>query len=236
MTTRSPYDDEFFDAVRAGAQRSAAIVAPLIVALVAPGRVIDVGCGTGSWLRVFAELGCDVWGVDGAYVPHEQLEIPAVRFSERDLASSLSVDGTWDLAVSLEVAEHLPRSSAATFTRELAGLAPVLLFSAAIPNQGGRHHVNEQWPEYWIELLGQSGMVPVDCIRPMIWEDHRVAWWYAQNMLIFVSESRLSRYPELKRHRDATEGRVLSLVHPRLYLEPPVHRVEREGIPGTITA
>jgi SAM-dependent methyltransferase len=150
-TVHAPYDDAFFSEHRDGAYSSAAVVAPLIVDLIAPRRVIDVGCGTGTWLRVFSELGCDVLGVDGAYVPRGHLEIPSRLFIEQDLVYPLGLTGTWDLAISLEVAEHLPSSSAAAFADGLAGLAPVLLFSAAIPNQGGLQHLNEQWPAYWIE-------------------------------------------------------------------------------------
>jgi len=213
----SPYNSEFFNEHRDGAHSSAAVIVPLILELVAPGRVIDVGCGTGTWTRVFRELGCEVIGVDGAYVPREKLEIPSDLFIERDLVHPLDLSGAWDLAVSLEVAEHLPPSSAALFAEGLAGLAPVLLFSAAIPNQGGLQHLNEQWPTYWIEHFRRAGMVPVDCIRPVIWEDLRVDWWYAQNTLVFVSESLLPRYPTLKRLQEASDGRVLPLVHPRLY-------------------
>jgi SAM-dependent methyltransferase len=213
------YDADFFAALREGARSSAAVIAPAIVDLVAPGRVIDVGCGTGIWLRAFAALGCDVWGVEGGYVPRDQLEIPESRLIERDLEEPLDLDGTWDLAMSLEVAEHLPSSSARTLVRGLAGLAPVVLFSAAIPGQGGHHHVNEQWPGYWVALFAEQDMTPIDCVRPMVWEDARVKWYYAQNALLFAREDALARLPGLRAQRNAVGTRVLPLVHPRLHVK-----------------
>jgi SAM-dependent methyltransferase len=211
------YDVEFFDTLRPRARSSAAVIAPLVIDLIAPKRVIDVGCGTGSWLRVFANFGCDICGIDGGHVPRELLEIPATCFMPRDLALPLHFADTWDLAISLEVAEHLAPSSAETFVRGLAQLAPVLLFSAAIPNQGGRHHVNEQWPSYWVDLFSQQAMLPIDCIRPLVWEDPRVAWWYAQNTLLFVNHAHLHDYPKLPRVTEEKGHRVPSLVHPHLY-------------------
>jgi SAM-dependent methyltransferase len=210
---------EFFNTLRPKAQSSAAIVAPLVVDLIAPKRVIDVGCGTGSWRRAFAALGCDVWGVDGTHVPQELLEIPPARFMVRDLALPLAFADTWDLAVSLEVAEHLEPSSAEIFARGLAQLAPALLFSAAIPNQGGTHHVNEQWPTYWVDLFSQYDMLPIDCIRPVIWDDPRVAWWYAQNTLLFVKHAHLLDYPKLPHAPKEKKPRIPSLVHPHLYMK-----------------
>ena len=213
------YDADFFAALRESARSSAAVVAPAIVDLLGRGRVIDIGCGTGTWLQAFAELGCDIWGVDGSYVPRDQLEIPEARFIERDLRAPLDLSGTWDLAVSLEVAEHLPPASARTFVCGLARLAPVVLFSAAIPGQGGHHHVNEQWPSYWVALFAEQGMAPIDCVRPLVWEDARVKWYYAQNSLLFVREEALARLPKLLACRRAVGIRVLPLVHPKLYVK-----------------
>jgi SAM-dependent methyltransferase len=132
------YGPAFFDAHRDGARHSARAIVPLVLRLVRAGSVIDVGCGQGTWLAVFAEHGAaDVTGVDGDSVDRDRLEIPADRFRGHDLARPLSVGRTFDLAVSLEVAEHLPAASADDFVASLAHLAPVVLFSAAAPYQGG---------------------------------------------------------------------------------------------------
>jgi hypothetical protein len=97
--------------------------------------------------------------------------------------------GRFDLAVCLEVAEHLPASSAEAFVKFLTGLAPVVLFSAAIPGQGGTNHINEQFLSYWVKLFSQSGYHPLDVIRPIIWNDERVPFWYRQNIILFANDS-----------------------------------------------
>ena len=93
----------------------------------------------------------------------------------------------FDLAITLEVAEHLPPERAAGFVEELCTLAPIVLFSAAIPDQGGTHHLNEQWPEYWVAEFSRLNYRPIDAIRPRIWTDPEIYWWYRQNCLLFVS-------------------------------------------------
>jgi hypothetical protein len=167
--------------------------------------------------------------VDGPHVDVAQLRIPSDRFVARDLAQPLDIDGSWDLAVSLEVAEHLPPASGEVFVAAIAALAPILLFSAAIPKQGGVHHVNEQWPSYWVSLFANHGMVPIDCIRPIVWDNDEVEWWYAQNVLLFAAESSIAHYPPLDRLHRANDGKILPLVHPRLHLESEADRAEREA-------
>jgi hypothetical protein len=83
----------------------------------------------------------------------------------------------------LEVAEHLPADSAPTLIDSLVSLGPVILFSAAIPFQGGTHHVNEQWPEYWARHFS-----PRDIMRTVRrrFGVHDVEWYYAQNILLYV--------------------------------------------------
>jgi hypothetical protein len=104
---------------------------------------------------------------------------------EHDLTRELPDLGRFDLAVCLEVAEHLPASRAALFVADLVKLSPVVLFSAAIPGQPGVHHVNCQWPAYWADLFAFHGYGCRDEYRWPLWDDDRIESWYRQNVLIF---------------------------------------------------
>ena len=193
---------------------------PLVLELVRPQSVVDVGCGSGTWLAEFARAGvADVMGVDSGNVSPEQLEIPVERFAVRDLSLGLELDRRFDLVVSLEVAEHLPPESAEVFVAALTALGPLVLFSAAIPHQGGVNHVNEQWPDYWAHLFAAHDHLPIDCLRRKIWDEEDVDWWYAQNLLLYAHRNELARRPELQREAALTGERPLALVHPRKYLD-----------------
>src|SRR5205085_11975533 len=110
------------------------------------------------------------------------------RFRAIDLREPFELPRTFDLAVSLEVAEHLPASSASAFVESLTRLAPAVLFSAAVPHQGGWNHLNEQWPQYWAEIFARHGFFPVDCLRERFWDRPNVRWWYAQNMVLYLAD------------------------------------------------
>lgn len=212
------YTENFFRELREGARRSAREIVPIVVRLLRPESVVDVGCGLGTWLSVFAENGVGtILGIDGAYVDRASLEILGETFLPHDLSQPLRLDRSFDLATSLEVAEHLPEEHAETFVDSLTRLAPVVLFSAAIPYQGGTNHVNEQWPEYWAALFEKRGYVPVDCIRKQVWQNGQVEWWYAQNILLYVEESRLDGPPFSGRFQK-TPLDQLAIVHPKQYL------------------
>ena len=133
----------------------------------------------------------DILGVDGEWVPAKLLQIPSACFLAHDLMKPIEIKRRFDLAVSLEVAEHLDRDSARSFVQTLVKLSSVVLFSAAIPYQGGTHHVNEQWPDYWAELFARHGYVAIDCIREKGWNNQDVDWFYAQNMLVFADRQLL---------------------------------------------
>ncbi len=214
-----PYDRGFFERLQPGSTRSAAAIVPILLNLIAPRSVVDVGCGQGAWLASFRQHGVDdVFGIDGSWVDPRSLDIPPDRFKSADLSETLSLDRRFDLVMSLEVAEHLPPTSAETFVRSLTELGAVVLFSAAIPHQGGVVHLNEQWPEYWAALFGRFGYTPIDCLRPCIWDNPDVDCWYAQNALLFVAEGQIASYPRLLPAAKAREGWPLSVVHPRTYL------------------
>jgi SAM-dependent methyltransferase len=210
----TPYDDAFFRD-RSASRRSADVVVPLVLELTSPASVVDVGCGTGSWLASFRANGVeDVLGIDGDYVPRAQLEIPSELFEAHDLTQPFILDRRFDLVLSLEVGEHLPESSARGFVESLVALSDLVLFSAAVPEQYGEHHVNEQWQDWWARLFEVYGYVAVDAVREHIWDDERVSWWYAQNTLLYVSEKELARRPALHREHDAARALPLRIVHP----------------------
>lgn len=210
------YSSAFYEQQAPGARRSARAIVPRVLELVQPRSVVDVGCGVGTWLSVFAELGIDdVLGIDGDWVDPEALEIPRERFLAFDLAEPLRLDRAFDLVLSLEVGEHLDADAAATYVESLVRLGPVVLFSAAIPFQRGTHHVNEQWPAYWAELFGRHGYTAVDCIRPQIWTDDDVDWHYAQNTLLFADPGALAPSERLSRELRRAERVPLPLVHPK---------------------
>ena len=117
------------------------------------------------------------------------------------------------------MAEHLPEEAAETLVATLVRLGPAILFSAAIPNQGGENHLNEQWPSYWAARFESHGYRPIDCLRPRLWANEEVGWWYAQNMLLFAQRAYAEADPSLKRQRATYGGTPLSLIHPDRFLD-----------------
>ncbi len=208
------YRTEWYAGRIARARESARVILPLVFEIIGPKSVADVGCGTGSWLYVARDLGIsDVVGIDADHVDLNLLEIHRDEFLIHDLAGPVDLGRTVDLALCLEVGEHIRPESADTLVATVTGLAPAVLFSAAIPWQGGTAHVNEQWPEYWARKFLEFGYQSFDVIRPLVWCDPRVRYFYAQNAVLYVREAEARGYPALPRDMG---GWPLPLVHPRL--------------------
>ena len=210
------YTEDFYaQANGAGSLPSAQVCVPLIVDLLAPSSVIDVGCGRGEWLSQFLSAAIPVLGIDGPHVDLTHLLIPADRFRQHDLRTSLDLGERADVALCLEVAEHLPPEYAPQLVRSLTRLAPAVVFSAAVPGQGGVHHVNEQWPWYWQELFERERFACLDVFRHRIWHDDRVAHYYQQNLLLFVDPNvhaelmRQHYRPELRRQLTLVQSYIL---------------------------
>lgn len=182
-----------------------------------PESVLDVGCGLGTWLAAAQRLGArDVLGIEGAWLDKRLARIPEQCIVEVDLEQGFDVGRSFDLVICLEVAEHLQPESAPRLVESLVRHSDVVLFSAAIPFQGGHHHVNEQFPDYWAGLFQRYQFRVVDFVRPLVWNDRAVLWWLRQNILLFA-------------HQELTTGDgpfaalaegngPLSVVHPEVYM------------------
>jgi 2-polyprenyl-3-methyl-5-hydroxy-6-metoxy-1,4-benzoquinol methylase len=232
------YTDEFYDHHQATWQSSASVLVPIVQELVDAASVLDVGCGTGTWAARFAACGAkEVVGVDGDYVDRTRLKIPEEQFRAHDLRQPLDLGRRFDLVISLEVGEHIPESDAGTFVQSLVRHAEVVFFSAAIPFQGGRGHVNEQWPAYWAERFARHDYRAIDCLRSVVWNDERVKWWYSQNGLLYATPAAIAARPALARAMERSPEGALALVHPdkyRRHADPERLRLGRllKALPG----
>ncbi len=210
MTTS--YTSDWFRFIAESSRSSAERILPMVLEHLSVESALDAGCGVGTWLAPLQRLGVsDVTGIDGDYVDRELLEIDGDRFVPLDLSQPFDLGRTFDLVLSLEVAEHLPADAADGFVASLVRHAPAVLFSAAIPGQGGTDHVNEQWPDYWAERFAAHGFAAVDAIRPRVWTDSEVQFWYSQNTILYLRESEI---PDSLRQYVVEDFRALSIVHP----------------------
>jgi SAM-dependent methyltransferase len=200
---------------RASARR----VLPLVFDLHRPASIVDVGCGVGSWLAVAMELGIDdVLGLDADYVDRNLLVVPADRFLAVDLRDDWTPGRTFDLALCLETVGYLDEADALRTVARLTELAPVVLFSAAIPHQDDTGmQVTQRWQAWWAEHFAAHGYVPVDVIRRAVWDETDIAIHQAQNTILYVSERALDDLPALAKARDHVGDTVLSVVHPRAW-------------------
>lgn len=219
MKINQDYLPTYYQEQQHGSKQSAREVIPLILHYVQPQSVVDIGCGVGTWLSVFAENGItDITGIDGEYIEPAMLHIPPEKFLHLDLETPIVLPRKFDLVVSLEVAEHLSSGAAEQFIESLVNLGDIVLFSAAIPFQGGPHHVNEQWPEYWQTIFQRHDYVAVDALRHQIWQNEKVEVWYRQNILFYVKQTVLTQHPLLNQAYHNTHLNQLALVHPKIYL------------------
>lgn len=180
-------------------------------------RVVDVGCGVGIWSKACLEAGCkEICGADGDYLPIDELVIPEKNFQVVDLATKGFSDGLPqknDLAICIEVAEHLPADRAFSFVEELTLLSDTVLFSAAVPLQGGINHVNEQWQSYWKSLFGQFNYACLDIVRPLIWNDEKVLQsYYKQNIFLYSRDKSV-----IANSQQLSSTYPVDLVHPDLF-------------------
>jgi len=190
------YGDDFYRFLASFAVRSARRIVPKLLAVLPVRSVVDFGCGHGAWLSVWAEAGVSVAGVDGEYVERKQLVIDPAGFHSADLGQPIDLGRQFDLVQSLEVAEHLPAMKAERFIDTLVTHGTCVLFSAAVPGQGGEHHINEQPLQYWRAIFRERGYSPIDYLRPLIVDDAAIARWYRYNIMLYVNDDTIAALPE----------------------------------------
>ena len=180
-----------------------------------PKSVVDVGCGTGTFLKEFKINGVEqLKGYDGSWANEELLaeNLNESEFEACDLEKSMEFEHKYDLALCLEVAEHLEESSADILIDNLTKSSDVIVFSAAIPGQGGQNHVNEQWLDYWRAKFDAKGFVVDDVLKPLLWNNQKIDYWYRQNIVIVRKSGYKYEKPEV-------ENMLQNPIHEQLFTE-----------------
>ena len=217
------YTPEFYEGQLTASYKSARRYASELLTLYKPSSIIDVGCGTGAWLKAFGEL-CParLVGVDGCWNKQANMIDENIEFFERDLDSPRTLSGfgteRFDLAMSLEVAEHLKETSADQFVESLTNLSDSVLFGAAYTKQGGTNHINEQPHTYWAVKFKERDYLPFDLFREKFWGDSQISFWYQQNTFLYVQKSSpLFMILDASGIRPLVNLNFLNCIHPQLY-------------------
>lgn len=213
------YPQKFYKKNVVYTAKSAKEIVPQIIKLIKPKSVLDVGCAYGVWLNEFFKNRVrNIYGIDNFNPENNHLLIARDKYLQIDLNKSFDLKKSFDLVICLEVAEHLPKESALKLIKSLVKHSNIIIFSAAIPFQGGYKHLNEQWPEYWAKIFQKQNFIAIDCLRKLFWNNPKVDYWYSQNILLFVKKDKINKYPILLHELKSSNNRPLSLVHPKLYM------------------
>lgn len=213
----SHYDVNFYKGQKDISKQSAEEIVPMLSNMFQPKSIADVGCGVGTWLAVWERMGInDLLGIDGDYVDRNQLQIDKNDFFPFDLTTELSLEKKYDLVTSFEVGEHIPQEFADTFVKNICSLSNIVVFSAALPGQGGTNHINEQWPHFWAGHFKNNGFIAVDCLRHKIWNNEKIGYYYRQNIIVYIHESIYNQFETLNINSNDTDQNIpLPLVHPQ---------------------
>lgn len=206
----SPYDEDFFQSKLNLSKYTSEIFYKILREQIGDIRsTLDIGCGTGSWLKNFHRFGVnDILGIDN-YVDLNFLEIPKDKFKRADLSKPLELKRKFDVILCLEVAEHIPAIASNNLINSLVKHSDYIVFSAAIPGQGGCNHVNEQWQEYWVRKFASNNFTMLDCFRPKLWNDDKIPFWFKQNTFLY--------YNKLKNLTQNINSSIINIVHPELF-------------------
>lgn len=216
-----PYGQDFYNSQILGSLQSAQVYLYHLFSIWGvPGSVADLGCGRGAWLATCRDLGVRrTVGYDGDWNSQEDMLDRDIEFHPVNLEMELPLTETFDLAISLEVAEHLHPESSDAFVGSLTRLSGAVLFGAAFIGQPGANHINNRLHSFWAGKFLARGYLPFDLFRPVFWNDDRVEPCYRQNTFLYVKPGHSLHSALVNRgYTSGTEMMLMDCVHPAVYL------------------
>jgi len=210
------YSDTYFDKHELAARSSARQVVPFVMSVLRPTSIADVGCGSGQWTKEFILNGAQkAYAFDAFASPRWGGTANSVEFQKINLEECVADFPDVELVCWLEVAEHLSKFSCKRILHDIVERTDAILFSCAVPGQGGTGHVSERRLSDWVSDFGKVGFCCADVLRPRFWYDKRISWWYRQNTVIFVKENSVASNAILHFQLPTFGG--VDLIHPELF-------------------
>jgi hypothetical protein len=160
--------------------------------------LVDVGAGSGAYAAEARRQGLLARACEHSLFGRLHARLQGVKSYSLDLGRTppSALAGPFDLAYCFEVAEHLPPELGERLVEYLSTLAPVVVFSAAHPGQGGRGHINEQPPEHWIRSFARHGFdldaMSTSVFRERLSQQVGAPDWLLQNTLYFSRRGKVS--------------------------------------------
>ena len=193
------YDSAFFNNHKKY-QHVYNFIGDMIVGNLNPKSVIDWGCGCGFLLeRLYGHGIENILGIEGSseVVPFWKSELATGLESKliiADVTKPIDV-GQYELAVCMEVAEHIPEEHAELFVKKICDSSTRFVwFSAAQPGQGGTGHINCRSLCYWEDLFEKVGGFSVLWqktyeMKMVMLQNHAIVLaypWFRDNVLILA--------------------------------------------------
>jgi hypothetical protein len=212
----SQYDDSFFGDAYATSYLSAQLILGHLNEHFRFNSVVDVGAGVGAWSRAALEMNKTVTSIDGEWVSEIPGKFSRLNYIFQNLNNKVSTNSQHDIAVCVEVAEHLLPERSQGIVADLCKLAPVVVFGAALPRQGGAGHINCRPHSFWIKAFSENKYTAIDLFRPKFWYDGRVGPWYSQNTYLFVAPEKLNQFVGF------SSPSLVDIYHPKVVLDSPM--------------
>lgn len=186
-STQNSYSPGFYADQIEGSYKSAQVYLTHLWKYIQPNSLIDIGCGRGAWLNICGDLGATtLYGLDGKWNSQTNMLDQRIKFFQVDLSEGFVCDQKFDLALSLEVAEHVEPQSSNRFIASLVECSDLVMFGAAYIGQGGTGHVNERRHSFWASLFNEHDYGVFDFFRPYTWANEDVEFWYRQNTFLYA--------------------------------------------------
>jgi SAM-dependent methyltransferase len=175
-----PYTESYYENITEDATRSRDAVFE-ILGIDKSVTVVDCGGGTGGW-----GVGLKNYTCIDYRVPLDALLINPEQYIDQDLRKPFNMGEKFDVVISCEVIEHLEEEFTDTFIDNVCRLVKddgVIIFSGAVPNQGGNNHLTERFQTHWAKKFRERGFYGTQ--HPCIKRDERIALYYRQNIVIY---------------------------------------------------
>lgn len=207
------YDKLYYQKHEKGSYYSAISILEFILSFYNFNSLVDLGCGMGTWCKAASDLGVKyILGIDQHEYEQEYMLIDDRNYMKFDLKNELDNYGKFDIAVSVEVAEHIDSAYVNTFIRNVCSQSNIVLFSAALPFQGGTGHINEKKCSFWKQQFNKYGYEIIDCIRPHFWDNSKLEIWYRNNCVLFVKNHVYSQFIR----KIPNDIQPLDIIHPEM--------------------